>query len=339
MKILITGAAGFIGYHLCKALLGQGFEVIGLDNINNYYDVNLKFDRLEQLGISRDSAKIFNEKTNSITHGHRFRFIRMNLEDREALPELFKSENIDRVCNLAAQAGVRYSIENPESYIDSNLVGFLNILECARNYGVDHLVYASSSSVYGMNKKIPFSTIDNVDHPISLYAATKKSNELMAHTYSHLYNFATTGLRFFTVYGPWGRPDMAYFLFTKAILDKKPIKVFNHGKMERDFTYIDDIVEGVLRVLLKPTKKRESYKIYNIGNNDTVKLNDFICVIEDNLQVKARREFLPMQPGDVRRTWANVDDLIKDYDYQPNTKVEEGIKNFINWYKEYYKIV
>ena len=265
----------------------------------------------------------------------------MNLEDREELPKLFKSENFDVVCNLAAQAGVRYSLENPESYVDSNLVGFLNILECCRNYSIKHLVYASSSSVYGLNKKVPFSTDDNVDHPISLYAATKKSNELMAHTYSHLFKIPTTGLRFFTVYGPWGRPDMAMFLFTDAIVNNKPIKVFNYGKMERDFTFIDDIVEGVVRILEKPANQRiennQFYKVYNIGNNNSIKLLDFIKEIELNLEKEAKKNMLPIQPGDVERTWANVDDLINDYDYRPNTSIEHGVKAFVDWYKSYYK--
>lgn len=340
MKILVTGAAGFIGYHLCQALLKRDIDVIGLDNVNDYYDVNLKFDRLEQLGISRASAEIFNTKASSSDYGSKFEFVRMRLEDRTALPELFETNKIDRVCNLAAQAGVRYSLENPESYIDSNIVGFLNLLECCRNFDVEHLVYASSSSVYGLNKKIPFSTEDNVDHPISLYAASKKSNELMAHTYSHLFGFPTTGLRFFTVYGPWGRPDMAPILFASAISQNRPIKVFNHGKMQRDFTYIDDIVEGVIRVLLADIASRKSkeerYKLYNIGNNDTVQLMDFIAEIEKNLGQEAQKEFMDIQPGDVERTWANVDGLIKDYGYSPSTSIESGVNSFIQWYESYY---
>jgi len=340
MRILVTGAAGFIGYHLCEALLKLDLDVIGLDNINDYYDINLKFDRLSQLGISRTSAEVFNTKTISATHGTKFEFVRMSLEDREGLPELFKTLRIDRVCNLAAQAGVRYSLENPESYIDSNIVGFLNLLECCRNFDIEHLVYASSSSVYGLNKKIPFSTEDNVDHPISLYAASKKSNELMAHTYSHLFGFPTTGLRFFTVYGPWGRPDMAPILFASAITENRPIKVFNYGKMQRDFTYVDDIVEGVVRVLLANVDSRknqeERYKLYNIGNNNTVQLMDFISEIEKNLNQKAKKEMMEIQPGDVERTWANVDGLIKDYGYSPTTSIKTGVKNFIEWYKSYY---
>jgi UDP-glucuronate 4-epimerase len=339
MKVLVTGAAGFIGFYVAKVLLSKGYQVVGLDNINDYYDVNLKFDRLNELGINKTKASEFNTLCKSKTND--FAFIRMNLENRDELPKLFQNQKFDIVCNLAAQAGVRYSLENPETYVDSNLVGFLNILECCRHNEIKHLVYASSSSVYGMNKKIPFSTDDNVDHPISLYAATKKSNELMAHTYSHLFKVPTTGLRFFTVYGPWGRPDMAMFLFTDAIVNDRPIKVFNHGKMERDFTYVDDIVEGVIRIIEKPTDKRieanEYYKVYNIGNNDSVKLLDFIKEIEFNLDKVAKKDMLPMQPGDVERTWADVDELIKDYDYRPNTSIKEGVKSFIDWFKAYYK--
>ena len=338
MKVLVTGAAGFIGFYTAKILISKGHHVVGLDNINDYYDVNLKYSRLNELGINKKEAAEFNKLCKGASE--EFSFIRMNLEDREELPKLFKTEKFDIVCNLAAQAGVRYSIENPETYVDSNLVGFLNILECCRNNTIKHLVYASSSSVYGMNKKIPFSTDDNVDHPISLYAATKKSNELMAHTYSHLFKIPTTGLRFFTVYGPWGRPDMAMFLFTDAIVNDRPIKVFNHGNMERDFTYIDDIVEGVVRVIEKsPTKRIESnefYKIYNIGNNNSVKLLDFIKEIELNLDKIAKKDMMEMQPGDVERTWADVDELIKDYDYRPNTSIKHGVKSFIDWFKDYY---
>lgn len=339
MNVLVTGAAGFIGFFTSKVLLEKGHRVVGLDNINDYYDVNLKYSRLKELGVERKDAEVFNKKCLSTLEG--FSFVRMNLENREELPKLFEDEKFDIVCNLAAQAGVRYSLENPETYIDSNLVGFLNILECCRNNAIKHLVYASSSSVYGLNKKIPFSTDDNVDHPISLYAATKKSNELMAHTYSHLFNIPTTGLRFFTVYGPWGRPDMAMFLFTDAIVNNRPIKVFNHGKMERDFTYVDDIVEGVVRIIEKSVDERhdnsELYKVYNIGNNNSVKLLDFIKEIETNLNTTADKNMMPIQPGDVERTWADVDELIKDYDYRPNTSIKEGVKSFVEWYKDYYK--
>tara|TARA_R100000935_G_scaffold58924_2_gene100074 strand:+ start:9788 stop:10816 length:1029 start_codon:yes stop_codon:yes gene_type:complete len=342
MKVLVTGAAGFIGFFVAKQLISKGHEVIGLDNINDYYDVNLKFARLKELGIQEENAKIFGKLSSSQIHNGSFKFIRINLEDRNELPVLFESENFDVVCNLAAQAGVRYSLENPESYIDSNIVGFLNILECCRHHNIKHLVYASSSSVYGLNKKIPFETTDSVDQPISLYAATKKSNELMAYTYSHLYGFPTTGLRFFTVYGPWGRPDMAMFLFTEAMIKAKPIKVFNNGDMERDFTYIDDIVEGVVRVLEKNMQNRleapDLYKIYNIGNNKSVKLLDFIQEIENNLGVKAKKNMLPMQPGDVSATWANVDDLIEDFNYRPRTSINKGVTKFIEWYRWYYKV-
>ncbi len=342
MKILVTGAAGFIGFFVSKILTEKGHQVVGLDNINDYYDINLKYARLNELGIDREQAASFINVVKSDTLGDKFKFVRMNLEDREQLPKLFENEKFDVVCNLAAQAGVRYSLENPETYIDSNIVGYLNILECCRNHKIKHLVYASSSSVYGLNDKIPFSIEDTVDNPISLYAATKKSNELMAHTYSHLFKVPTTGLRFFTVYGPWGRPDMAMFLFTDAIIKDKPIKVFNYGEMERDFTYINDIAEGVIRIIEKAVNDRvesgDLYKIYNIGNNNSVKLMDFIEQIEINLKKEAKKEMLPIQPGDVEKTWANVETLINDYDYRPNTSVTEGVKQFIDWYKMFYKI-
>tara|TARA_R110000868_G_scaffold90110_1_gene250369 strand:+ start:533 stop:1561 length:1029 start_codon:yes stop_codon:yes gene_type:complete len=342
MKILVTGAAGFIGFYVSKKLVENGHTVIGLDNINDYYDVNLKYARLKELGISKIDAEKFNSLNSSNKYLKKFQFIRLNIDDRESLPKLFIQEKFDIVCNLAAQAGVRYSLENPEAYIDSNIVGFLNILECCRNNNIKHLVYASSSSVYGLNKKIPFETTDNVDHPISLYAATKKSNELMAHTYSHLYKFPTTGLRFFTVYGPWGRPDMAMFLFTDAIIQGKPIQIFNNGNMERDFTYIDDITEGIIRIIEKETisriKNNSLYKVYNIGNNSSVKLMDFIHSIEKRLNISAHKEFMPMQPGDVSKTWANVDELITDYNYSPNTPIDLGVQKFIDWFKKYYNL-
>ena len=332
MHILVTGSAGFIGYHLSEKLLARGDTVTGLDNLNDYYEVSLKEARLDRL------------KTQPA-----FTFIRADLQDRPALEALFTENNFDAVINLAAQAGVRYSLENPHAYIDSNVVGFTNILECCRHHKIGHLVYASSSSVYGMNASMPFSVHDNVDHPISLYAATKKANELMAHTYSHLYNLPTTGLRFFTVYGPWGRPDMALFLFTKAILAGEPIKVFNNGKMQRDFTYIDDIVEGIIRVTDKPATPNSDwdaaspdpgtssapYRLYNIGNNSPVSLMDFIGAIEKALGKTAEKEFLPMQPGDVAATYADIDALIDSIDYHPQTPVQDGINNFIAWYLEH----
>ncbi|MBD2414688.1 capsular biosynthesis protein CpsI [Nostoc calcicola FACHB-389] len=333
MKILVTGAAGFIGFHLSKRLLNLGQEVIGLDNLNNYYDVSLKNARLDQL----NEQKLFN-------------FYKLDLCDREKLNELFTFHQFDIVVNLAAQAGVRYSLTNPYIYVDSNLVGFINILEGCRHSKVKHLVFASSSSVYGANTKLPFSVHDNVDHPASLYAATKKANELMAHTYSYLYNLPTTGLRFFTVYGPWGRPDMALFIFTKAILEDNPIDVFNHGQMRRDFTYIDDVVEGVVRVINKiprpnshcseahPGTSNAPYKIYNIGNNQPIELIQFIECIENCLGKKAKKNMLPIQLGDVPQTYANIDDLFQDIGFMPNTSIEVGIRNFIKWYKYYYKV-
>ncbi|MCW4469556.1 NAD-dependent epimerase [Flavobacterium sp. MFBS3-15] len=333
MKILVTGAAGFIGYHLCERLLAMGHDVVGLDNINDYYDVNLKYGRLLQLGIADPADNVL--QPSSIYD--KFSFVKMGLEERQALPALFEQQQFDIVCNLAAQAGVRYSLQNPFAYIDSNIVGFMNILECCRNNNVKNLVYASSSSIYGLNDKIPFSTDDNVDNPISLYAATKKSNELMAHTYSHLFGIKTTGLRFFTVYGPWGRPDMAMFLFTDAILKDKPIQVFNEGRLSRDFTYIDDTVQGIVDTLFDADKDT-LYKVYNIGNSKPVKLLDFIAEIEKTIGREAKKDYLPMQPGDVERTWADVAPLAADFDYQPSTDISVGVEKFINWYKEYYKV-
>jgi len=335
-KILVTGAAGFIGYHLCEALIKQGHQVIGLDNINDYYDVNLKYARLHELGITKEAATVFAEITQSTLHGLNMQFIRLNLEDREKLPKLFKLFNFDMVCNLAAQPGVRYSIENPEVYIDSNVTGFLNVLECCRRHNVKRLVYASSSSVYGNSDQTPFRETANVDTPISLYAATKKSNELMAHTYSHLYNFETIGLRFFTVYGPWGRPDMAMFLFTDAIINKNAIKVFNNGNLSRDFTYIDDIIEGVLNTLVKDSKNTTLYKLYNIGNGKPVQLLDFIESLEKELDITAIKNMLPMQAGDVHQTFANTSNLERDYNYKPQIAVDKGIKEFVLWYKDFY---
>lgn len=338
MKILVTGAAGFIGFHLVKRLLQEGNIVIGLDNINDYYSPQLKYDRLKELGIEEAEASQFNNLVNSNAYKN-FKFIRLNLEDRESLPALFEEQNFDKVINLAAQAGVRYSLENPEAYIDSNIVGFTNLLECCRHHNVKDLIYASSSSVYGQNEKVPFSTEDNVDHPISLYAATKKSNELMAYTYSHLYDLKTIGLRFFTVYGPWGRPDMAMFLFTDAIINERPIKVFNHGDLERDFTYIDDIINGIMKIVEHESASvQKNYSLYNIGNSKPVKLMDFIEEIEEQLERPAKKEMLSMQAGDVSRTWADVEALQRDYNYHPNTSIKKGIGEFIKWYKKYYNI-
>lgn len=334
MSILVTGAAGFIGFHLTKRLLNEGAQVVGFDNLNDYYDVNLKYARLKQL-----------EHEN-------FTFIKGDLADRKAVSDLFAANRFDIVVNLAAQAGVRYSLENPYAYTDSNISGFINILEGCRHNNVRHLVYASSSSVYGANTKMPFSIHHNVDHPVSLYAATKKANELMAHTYSHLYGLPTTGLRFFTVYGPWGRPDMALFLFTKAILEGSPIDVFNNGRMQRDFTFIDDIIEGVYRVMHHlpepnlnwngdtpdPGTSRAPYKIYNIGNNSPVELMHFIEAIEKCLGKTAEKNFLPIQAGDVPATFADVDDLMRDVGFKPATSVEEGIGKFVEWYREYFAL-
>ena len=334
--ILVTGAAGFIGFHVSKALLALGHKVIGLDNLNDYYDVNLKLARLAELGIDKKEASEDLKFTSSTTYGDRMIFVKMNLEDRSAVPNLFENHTIDSVCNLAAQAGVRYSLENPEAYADSNLIGFLNILECCRNYKVSKLVYASSSSVYGNSDAVPFEETANVDHPVSLYAATKKANELMAHAYSHLYGFETIGLRFFTVYGPWGRPDMAMFLFTEAILNNQPVKVFNNGDLSRDFTYIDDIVEGVVATLLKPTENASPYKLYNIGNSQPVQLLEYIEAIEIALDKKAIKQMMPMQPGDVKQTYANVNRLKEDYNYQPTTEVTKGIAAFVDWYRGFY---
>ena len=335
MKILVTGAAGFIGFHTCLKLIQQGHSVYGIDNINNYYEPKLKFERLKELGFSKVEVNIFKKEVQSNKYKG-LRFSRIDLLDSISLSNLFEIEKFEVVCNLAAQAGVRYSIDNPKPYIDSNITGFLNIIEGCRNYNIKHLVYASSSSVYGENKKAPFETTDNVDHPISLYAATKKSNELMAHAYGHLYGFKTTGLRFFTVYGPWGRPDMAYFSFAQSISKDKPIEVFNNGKMQRDFTYIDDIVDGVVRIIEKNIDNRIHYKIYNIGNNKTVMLSEFISNIESALGKKAIKVMRPNQLGDVPKTWADITALKKDYGYNPSTDLSLGIPKFIKWYKKFY---
>ena len=335
MKVLVTGAAGFIGMHVCERLLARGDDVVGVDNLNDYYDVALKEARLARL-----------------TPDPRFRFFRLDIADREGIAALFAAERPQRVINLAAQAGVRYSLENPHSYVDSNVVGFVNILEGCRHNGVEHFVYASSSSIYGGNERMPYSEHDNVDHPVSLYAATKKANELMAHTYSHLFRLPTTGLRFFTVYGPWGRPDMALFLFARAILEGRPIDVFNHGRMRRDFTYVDDIVEGVIRVMDRsatanadyladeadPATSKVPYRVFNIGNHQPVPLLDFIAAIEEAIGKKAEKRLLPMQDGDVPATYADTA-LLEDWiGFAPATPVAEGVKRFVAWYREYYKV-
>jgi UDP-glucuronate 4-epimerase len=335
MKVLVTGVAGFIGFHVCRYLLDRGDEVVGIDNLNEYYEVELKHARLSELEPKPG-----------------FRFVRMDIADRQAMTALFEAECFNRVVHLAAQAGVRYSIENPHAYADSNLLGFLNILEGCRQTSIEHLVYASSSSVYGANETMPFSAHDNVDHPVSLYAATKKANELMAHSYSHLYGLPTTGLRFFTVYGPWGRPDMSPFLFVRAILDGRPLRVFNHGKHRRDFTYIDDIVEGVVHCLDRvakgnaewsgqqpdPASSKAPWRIYNIGNSKPVELLTYIELIEKALGKTTVKELLPLQPGDVEHTYADVTDLVRDTGYKPTVSVEQGVERFVSWYRTFYKV-
>lgn len=349
-KILVTGAAGFIGFHLSKFLLDRGDTVVGLDNISGYYDISLKLGRLSELGIDQHQIS---EGTFANSNSYsKFSFVKADIKDKSVLEKIFITEGFDSVVNLAAQAGVRYSVENPQVYIDANIQGFINILELCRNYPVKHLVFASSSSVYGANTKMPFSINDNVDHPLSLYAATKKSNELMAHSYAHLFGIPTTGLRFFTVYGPWGRPDMALFLFADAIAQGKPIKIFNNGEMSRDFTYIDDIIRGVVYVIdsppsqgenwndenLKPGKSKAPYRLYNIGKNKPVKLLDFVKALEEEMGMTAQKQFLPMQAGDVISTYADVKELEEDFNYKPNTSIKDGIKAFITWYKGYFNI-
>jgi len=334
-SILVTGSAGFIGYHLCSRLIENGNNVVGIDNLNDYYDVKIKIDRLKQI----------EDKDN-------FKFLKIDIIDKEEIEQVFIKKKIDVVVHLAAQAGVRYSLVNPHAYIVNNVNGFLNILEGCRHCSIKHLVYASSSSVYGLNTKMPFSVSHNVDHPVSLYAATKKANELMAHAYSYLYSLPTTGLRFFTVYGPWGRPDMALFLFTEAILNNRPIDVFNYGKMQRDITYIDDIVEGIIRVIdlipqanknwngenPDPSTSCAPYKLYNIGNNNPVELLQIITILEDCLGKKAQKNYLPLQPGDVPATYADIDELMRDVEFKPSTPTQEGIRNFVEWYKHYYRL-
>ena len=348
-KILVTGAAGFIGFHLVRSLFGRGYVIVGLDNINDYYEVDLKYGRLDETGIKRDNIAY-----NTLVSSHideDYSFICLNLEDKQNILTLFRQQSFDIVVNLAAQAGVRYSFTNPDAYIGSNIEGFLNILEACRHHPVRHLVYASSSSVYGLNREMPFSVHHNVDHPVSLYAASKKSNELVAHSYSHLFGIPVTGLRFFTVYGPWGRPDMSLFIFVKNILEGKSINVHNEGRMERDFTYVDDIVEGVRRVMetapepgepddsvSDPAVSSAPYRIYNIGNSKPVKLMDFIKAIEKFLGRKASINMIPIQPGEVEKTWADVRELTAKFNYAPSTPVEEGIQRFIEWYRSFYGV-
>jgi len=337
MKVLVTGAAGFIGFHVVQALLNKSIEVVGIDNLNEYYDVNLKIARLAECGVVvRADGMVIKQPENS-----NYRFMFLNIADKAGLDRLFAEEKFTHVINLAAQAGVRYSLDNPYAYLESNLTGFLNILEAVRNNPVEHLVYASSSSVYGLNGKIPFSAEDRVDEPISLYAATKRSNELMAHTYSHLFNIPSTGLRFFTVYGPWGRPDMAYFKFAQKIVNGEAIEVYNDGDLKRDFTYIDDIVNGIVKILFKAPIKigdHAAAKVYNIGNNQPVQLLEFIKILEKNLGRTAEKKFLPMQPGDVYATWADIDPLINEINYKPETNIQTGLQKFVEWFKSYYKV-
>jgi UDP-glucuronate 4-epimerase len=348
-KILVTGTAGFIGYHLARVLVDTGADLVGLDNINDYYDLELKHARLSESGIPTDDIP-YNQLLGSRSTGN-YRFVKLGLEDKENLLSLFAEEKFDFVVNLAAQAGVRYSFTNPDAYVGSNVAGFLNILEACRYHPVEHLVYASTSSVYGLTDQMPFSVHQNTDHPASLYAASKKSNELMAHSYSHLFGIPVTGLRFFTVYGPWGRPDMALFIFTRSILEGKPINVHNEGRMERDFTYVDDIVEGVRRVIQSPARPATEgervtdpafssapYRMYNIGNSKPVKLMDFIRAIEEEIGSQAQLNLIPIQPGEVEATWADVEGLESHFRYAPDTPIEEGVKRFVRWYREFYKI-
>jgi UDP-glucuronate 4-epimerase len=330
LKVLITGIAGFIGFHVAKRLLHEGYDVVGFDNLNDYYEIQLKIDRLKELQLE-------NLESNWISNNFKLKFVKADLMEKDVLMKLFQDERFDYVVHLAAQAGVRYSLTEPQKYIDSNITGFLNILECCRNYPVKHLVFASSSSVYGLNTKVPFSIEDRTDAPISFYAASKKANELMAHTYSHLFKIPTTGLRFFTVYGPWGRPDMAMYLFTKAIVNDEPIKVYNQGKLSRDFTYIDEIVESIFRLISKPNSTTDiPFNLFNIGNNSPEKLGDFIDAIETSLGKIAQKELLPMQAGDVEKTYADIQSLIDYIDYKPQVSIQEGIRKFVNWYKDYY---
>ena len=339
MNILITGVAGFIGYHLAKSCIKDGHNIIGIDNINDYYDQKLKFARLKKLGINSSFSSEFNKEVISNKYNNSLKFYRTSIEDKETLEYIFKSNKVDVVCNLAAQAGVRYSLINPGQYIQSNVVGFVNICEMCKQFGIKKFIYASSSSVYGDATTIPFSEDNFLNKPISLYAATKLSNELIAYTYSHLYKFETIGLRFFTVYGPWGRPDMALFLFTKAILENETINVFNNGELYRDFTYIDDIIEGLKKTVYNQLTKKNKSRVYNIGRGKKIKLLNFISLLEDELSIKANKNFQPKQPGDVYQTYACCKKLNDDYGYLPNTDIKKGVKKFINWYKKFYEII
>jgi len=349
MKVLVTGAAGFIGFHLVNFLISRGDEVVGIDNINDYYDVNLKYGRLEETGIDKNQIAL-NVALKSKKYSN-YKFIKTDITDQDSLKTIFETYNFDAICNLAAQAGVRYSLTNPDAYLDANIHGFLNILECCRKFHIKNLVYASSSSVYGLNKEMPFSVNHSADHPVSLYAASKKSNELMAHAYSHLFNIPTTGLRFFTVYGPWGRPDMALFIFTKGILENKPIEVYNEGNMKRDFTYIDDIIDGIIKVLDNPAEtnpnwngykpdsstSKSPYRVFNIGRGQSVNLLDFITEIEKNTGIPALKSYLPMQSGDVTNTWADIDGMKNTFGYSPKISVGEGVEKFVKWYLDFYE--
>lgn len=333
MKVLLTGIAGFIGFHTSIRLLRDGYEVYGIDNINQYYDIQLKYDRLKELGIEQSESSIELKECRSRKYKN-LRFKKLDIVNDYELKKLFKLENFDKVCHLAAQAGVRYSIKHPRPYIDSNIIGFFNILESCRNFNIENLIYASSSSVYGKNEKVPFEVEDRVDNPISLYAATKKSNELMAHTYNHLYGFGTIGLRFFTVYGPWGRPDMAIYLFTDSIIKRKSIRIFNHGNLERDFTYIDDIVDGILKIITGINSSVND--LYNIGNSKPIKIIDFVQEIENNLNIKALVDFEEMQPGDVQKTWSDISRIKNEFGYYPKINIREGVKFYIDWFVNYY---
>tara|TARA_B100000579_G_scaffold437607_1_gene467699 strand:- start:2585 stop:3601 length:1017 start_codon:yes stop_codon:yes gene_type:complete len=336
MNVLVTGIAGFIGFHLSKTLMDYDVNVIGIDNLNNYYDIDLKYSRLKLLGINFDENKNKEKFCYSDSYGNKIKFYHTGIDELNSIDEIFKDNEIDVVCNLAAQAGVRYSIENPAEYIKTNIVGYYNVIESSKKYKVKKFIYASSSSVYGNSDEVPYNELQQIDKPISLYAATKKSNELIAYSYSSLYSLNTIGLRFFTVYGPWGRPDMAYFKFVKNILEDKPIQIYNNGDLSRDFTYIDDIIRGLVKVIFKENDLENNYSVFNIGNNSPVNLLEFVEVIESILNKKAKKVFMPMQPGDVNITWANIDSFVNEFKYKPTTEILNGLNSFINWYKDFY---